>query len=248
MKSALAVLVFAMITRVVAVAEDDGGFHSISEFRAVDPMMVAHIEQENIDDLFDTWDVAKRLANEKRVRLFRRPADREDLGMVYFDLERKPALGTRLGHDLPVIEVPEKGFRSVLKLAADFDNYGDGTMCGFKPGVALLLGDQPEPDLILICCFQCHDIHIVRRPTTEHPMTRVAEVGMSPALERAIFALAQASCPADKELQSFHLENRKRSKTPVTREFFEPSPRDLLNPDYAMESGETAGEAPGAED
>ncbi len=98
----------------------------------------------------------------------------------------QPALGTRLGHDLPVIEVPENGFRTVLKLAADFDNYGDGTMCGFNPGVALLLGDQPEPDLILICCFQCHDVHIVRRPTTEHPKTRVAEVGMSPELERAI--------------------------------------------------------------
>jgi hypothetical protein len=198
-------------------AEDDGGFHSIAEYRAIDPFMISHIGQENIDDLFDTRGVTERLAAETRVRVFRRQEQTDELIMAYWDLERKASLRERLGKQLPTVEVAETAFRPVLALAADFNNYGDRTICGFEAGIAVIIGEE-EPDYILVCCFKCHDIHIVRRPTLDHPMPQVAEVGMSPELEEAVFALARVAYPNDKELQSFRLDERKRSKTPVSKD------------------------------
>ena len=198
-------------------AEDDEGFHSIAEYRAADPSMLSNFGQESIDDLFDTRDVVTRLSAEKRVRLFRKQQETDELFLAYDDLERKSALRARLGKQLPTVEVAEAAFRPVLALAADFNNYGDRTICGFDAGIAVIIGAE-EPDYILVCCFKCHDIHIVRRPTANHPMPQIAEVGMSPELERAIFTLALAAYPDDKELQSFKLAERTRSKTPVSKD------------------------------
>jgi len=197
-------------------AEDDGGFHSIAEYRVGDPSSAFYFDHESIDDLFDTRDVVKRLAAEKRVRLFRKNQDTDGLLLAYYDLERKHSLSERLCKELPTVEVADADFRPVLTLVADFNNYGDKTICGFDAGIAVIIGGE-EPDYILVCCFKCHDIHIVRRPTVDHPMPQVAEVGMSPELERAIFTLARGAYPADKELQSFELAERARSKTPVSK-------------------------------
>lgn len=213
----LAVVAILLCHLCVIAAEDDGGFHSIAEYRAVDPFMMSHIVQENIDDLFDTRGTAKRLAAETRVRVFRRQEQTDELIMAYWDLERKASLRERLGKQLPTVEVAEAAFRPVLALAADFNNYGYKTMCGFDAGIAVIIGED-EPVYILVCCFKCHDINIIRRPTANHPMPQVAEVGMSPELERAIFTLARAAYPNDKELQSFKLEERRRSKTPVSKD------------------------------
>lgn len=212
----LAAVVFLLCQVCANADEDDEGFHSIAEFRAADPSIVSHIGQESIDDLFDTRDVVKRLAAEKRVRLFRKKQESDELFLAYYDLERKSALRERLGKQLPTLEVAEADFRPVLTLAADFNNYGDRTICGFEAGVAVIIGAD-EPGYILVCCFKCHDIHIIRRPTANHPMPQIAEVGMSPELERAVFALALAAYPNDKELQSFKLAERTRSKTPVSK-------------------------------
>ncbi|MGV3661806.1 MAG: hypothetical protein ACO1TE_16590 [Prosthecobacter sp.] len=194
--------------------EDDGGFHSIAEYRAADPAMVAHIPYENIDDLFDTRDAALQLASAKSVRLVRKPSD--TVHLFYTDLEGKASLSERLGKQIPTVELAEADYRPMLKLAADFDNYGDSTMCGFDPGVAVIIGES-EPAFVLVCCFKCTDIHIVRRPTAEHPLPRVSKVGMSPELERTIFSLAQQAYPKDQALQAFKLPDRKRSKTKILK-------------------------------
>lgn len=182
----------------------------------MDLAQVVHLGQENIEDIFDTRGIVTHLAAVKRVRLFRKQVDTDNLNFAYWDFERKGALREQLGEQLQTAELTEKDFRPVLELASDFNNYGDATICSFEPGVAVLIGDD-EPTFILVCCFKCHDIHIVRRPTANHPKPQIAQVGMSPELESAIFGLARAVYPDDKELQSFKLPERKRSKTPITK-------------------------------
>lgn len=212
----LALIAILLCPLLASGAEDEEGFLSIAEHLVGDPSSVSYFAHQSIDELFDTRDVAKRLATEKRVRLFRKPQNTDDLLLAYYDLERKHSLSGRLGKQLPTVEIAEANFRPVLTLAADFNNYGDKSICGFDAGVAVIIGGE-EPDYILVCCFKCHDMHIVRRPTVDHPMPQVAEVGMSPKLERAIFTLARAAYPTDKELQSFKLAERTRSKTPILK-------------------------------
>ena len=216
MKTLHIIIAAVLMCSCSAFAKDDGGFHSIAEYRAGDPNYIAHLEYENIDDLFDTQGIVKRLTQVKRVRIFRRQGETEDLLFAYWELQLKGALRERHGRLLPTIELAEKDFRPILNLASDFNNYGDTSACGFEAGVAILIGDN-EPDFILVCCFKCHDVHIIRRPTSMHPMPQIAEVGMSPELETAIFELMCASYPNDKELQSFKLAKRHRSKTPIEK-------------------------------
>lgn len=196
---------------------DDSGFRSIGEYKKSAPEYIAHIQQESIDDVFDTKNAAETLALTKRVRLFRASDESIEARLGYYELERKTPLKDRLGKDLPTIELSETVFRPILNLAGDFKNYGDEPACGNEPAVAIIIGNV-EPDYILICCFKCHDIQVVRRPTEKHPMPQVARLGMSPELEKAIFDLAQSAFPKDEVLRTFKLPERKRATTPLKKD------------------------------
>jgi hypothetical protein len=213
--AALAVLVCQPCSHAAEDNGDDGGFHSMPEYQAAHLSM--YEDEENIDDIFDTRDLIKRLAAEKRVRLFRQDKEKVEPILSYNDFEHKPSLKEPLGKLRSTIEVAEADLRPVLALATDLNNYGSRAMCGFRPGIALIIGGD-EPDYVIECCFECHDILIVRRPTAEHPMPHVSQFGMSPELEKAVFTLARTAFPDDKDLQAFKLEERTRSKTPLTKE------------------------------
>ena len=144
----------------------------------------------SLDALYHTQDAAARLQTIKRVRLCRRAS---------------------------VVDLSPELFQPLLKLAVDFDNYGGETRCQFVPGVAVLLGGGDEPEYVLICCFKCHDIHVVRRPSADHPKRLTGLATMSPELESTIFELTRASYPNDEELQSFQLEKRVRAKRPYEK-------------------------------
>jgi hypothetical protein len=193
-------------------AEDDGGFHSIREWRTIG--ITPRDDEESADDIFDRTDIAKLLAAAKRVRLVRCPTDEGIDTLSYWNLERKGQVEPKLHTGAKVVELKEVQYRPLMQLLLDVENYGDSTLCGFEPGLAIFIGDD-EPEFIIVCCFRCHDLHVVRRPTATHPMPHVSELGMSPELEKAIFKLAQASFPQDDDLTSFQLPERHRSKTPL---------------------------------
>lgn len=215
--SRLTVFVILLFALPTFAAEDDGGFHSIAEHKAAVPSLKYDLVYDDIDDLFDTRDITGKLAAEKRVRLFRKPEKSEGLDFAYANLELKYPLKEVLGTKLPTVEIAETAFRPALTLATDFNNYGEISICAFDPGVALLVGGD-EPDYILVCCFTCHDIRIIRRPTADHPMPQIAVASMSPELESALFALAREAYPDDKALQSSKLAERIRSKTPIPKQ------------------------------
>ena len=203
-----ALMIFPSASR----AEDDGGFHSLAEFQAVGRW--THVN--DVDELFDRRGIAARLAAVKRVRLARLQAVGDELRYAYQVLEWKGTAREQLAKGWQTKELAEETFRPVLKMASDFNHYGGLTDCGFTPGVAILIGDV-EPDYILICCFTCHDIRIVRRPTENHPLSQVAVAHMSPELEHAIFTLTRASFPDHKDLQAFKFISGERSKTALTK-------------------------------
>ena len=193
-------------------AEDDGGFHTLREWRASGGS--PDQDQETIDDIFDHVGVAKLLASTKHVRLVRCTPDPDLRNVRYWQFERKSTIQPQLHLGVRSVDLQEAQLTPLLKHLADLDHYGDSTICSFEPGVAIFIGDG-EPDFIVICCFKCHDIHIVRRPTATHPMPHVSQLGMSPELEETVFRLAQASFPKDEDLKTFTLTKRLRSKTPL---------------------------------
>lgn len=192
-------------------AEEDRGFHTLRELRA-GGLMVS--EQESIDDVFDHVGITKLLAATKRVRLVRCTSDLEPRNISYWQFESKKPIQPQLSLGVRSVDLQEAQFAPLLKHLGNFDHYGDTTICAFEPGVAIFIGDG-EPVFVVICCFKCHDIHIVRRPTTTHPMPHVSQLGMSPELEETVFRLAQAAFPMDEDLKTFTLDKRHRSKTPL---------------------------------
>ena len=215
----LVIIVVLMLFHSASRAGDDGGFHSLAERRAVGRWV--HVN--DVEELFDRRGIAARLAVVERVRLARLQAVGDELRMSYQTLEWKGALRERLREDWQIKDLSQEAFRPVLKMASDFEHYDDLHDCGFMPGVAILIGDA-EPDYILICCFTCHDIRIVRRPTEDHPLPQVSIASMSPELEIAIFALTQAAFPDHKDIQSFKFVAGDRSKTPLKKPAGPPTP------------------------
>ena len=206
--AALLIIVFTCSSQ----AEDDGGFHSIREWRTIG--ITPRDDEESADDIFDRTDIAKQLAAAKRVRLVRCPPDAAIGTLGYWDFERKGPVLPKLDAGAKVTELKDVQYKPLLKQLLDIEHFGDASLCGFEPGLAIFIGDD-EPEFIIVCCFRCHDLHVVRRPTATHPMPHVSELGMSPELEKAIFNLAQASFPQDDDLKSFLLPERHRSKTPL---------------------------------
>jgi hypothetical protein len=193
-------------------AEDDGGFHSIREWRTIG--ITPREDEESADDIFDRTDIAKLLATVKRVRFVRCQTDPAPDLLRYWDLEKKAPVQPKLHAGAKAVELNDVQYQPLLKQLLDIEHYGDTSLCGFDPGLAIIIGDG-EPEFIVVCCFKCHDIKVVRRPTATHPMPHVSELGMSPELERAIFNLALASFPQEEDLKSFQLPERHRSKTPL---------------------------------
>jgi|GEM_PF-5716958 hypothetical protein len=196
----------------VRAMDDDGGFHTIREWRASGGS--PDRDQESIAEVFDHAGITKLLAATKSVRLVRCTPDQEPPNVSYWQFESKKPIQPQLSLGVRSIELQEAQFTPLLKHLADLDHYGDSTICSFEPGVAIFIGDG-EPEFIVICCFKCHDIHIVRRPTATHPMPHVSQLGMSPELEETVFRLAQTSFPKDEDLKTFTLAKRHRSKTPL---------------------------------
>lgn len=217
----IAVLAIALLnySGALCAAEDDGGFHTIREWRASGGSPVQ--AQENIDEVFDHTGIARLLAVTKRVRLVRCTPDPELRNVSYRQFERKNPIQPQLSLGVRSVELQEAQFTPLLNHLADFDHYGDSTICGFEPGVAIFIGDG-EPEFIVICCFKCHDIHVVRRPTANHPMPHVSEFGMSPELEETVFHLTRAAFPQDEDLKTFTLAKRHRSKTPLASPVWPP--------------------------
>lgn len=207
------VLALALLGLVTAsIAEDDGGFHTVREWRAVG--LSPDTDQESVDDVFGTVGVSAKLTDEVRVRLVRCTSDPELRNLRYLQMEDEHPIEPRLKLGARLSELPKESSRPLVKLLADMDHYGDSTICGFVPGVAILIGPD-EPEFVILCCFKCHDLHVIRRPTKQHPMPHVSRLGMSPELERAVFELSRASFPNDDELKTFTLAERVRSKTPL---------------------------------
>ncbi|MBK8038859.1 MAG: hypothetical protein IPK22_17265 [Verrucomicrobiaceae bacterium] len=201
----MSLALFSFVAGAFAV-EDEGGFHSIKEWQALGTYPDQY--QQNLEEVFDHVAITKILPAAKRVRMVRFTPDTD-----YWDFESKiPVVQMSLG--FRSIELTKTQFSPLLKHLGDFDNYGDSTICSFEPGIAIFIGDD-EPEFIVICCFKCHDIHIVRRPTKTHPMPHVSRLGMSPELEENFFHLAQTTFPKDEDLKNFKLEKLYRSKTPL---------------------------------
>lgn len=195
----------------LAVAEEhDDGFQSISELRKANPRR--WFRESNIDEIFDTRGVAAHFAAVKRVRLFRRLPGSVSDPDIYQYLEGNGPVKTLFSVKSETKELSKSQFRPVLEIAADFEQYGDMTECAFKPGVAVLIGED-EPEIILVCCFSCHEIRVIRRPTSKHPKLQMAVATMSPKLDKAMFDLTLASYPEDTELLSFKQDKAKRSET-----------------------------------
>lgn len=207
---------------------DEGGFRSIAEYRAADPSTVAHIPFQNIDDLFDQKDLIKRFQETPQVRLWRRAA--ADEGKIWYSDFEKVPLDEALIKSPRAVNLTPAQFKPLLDLASDFNNYSDGTLCEFKPGLAVLIGGE-EPEFVLVCCFSCHDVQIIRRPTATQPEVKVANVSMSPELEKTLFELARQSYPEDKELQDFKLAVRQRASTPL-----KPASADMPVDPFAKEA------------
>lgn len=210
----IAILAAALVSfsGCIRAAEDDGGFHTLREWRASGGS--PDQDQESVDEIFDHVGIAKLLAATKHVRLVRCTPDQELRNVSYWQFERKNPIQPQLRQGVRSVDLQGTQITPLLTHLADLDHYGDSTICSFEPGVVIFIGDG-EPHFIVICCFKCHDIHIVRRPTATHPMPHVSQLGMSPELEETLFRLAQASFPKDADLKAFTLTKRHRSKTPL---------------------------------
>ncbi|HSI64586.1 MAG TPA: hypothetical protein VLE43_15765, partial [Candidatus Saccharimonadia bacterium] len=158
----------------------------------------------------------KQLSNVKRVRMLPRPAGEKEEEQLLRKLKENAPLKADLAKMAGVVDVSEELFRPVLRLAADYANYGDGSACWLQPGAIILIGDD-EPDFILYFCFKCHDVVVVRRPNKESPEVFARNYRTSPELEGAVFELAKKMFPGDAGLQKFPLKQRIRSTHPPKR-------------------------------
>jgi hypothetical protein len=215
MKRMFVFIALMVALKLVGQTSEDDGFRSIAEYRASDPNVVAHLEAKTIDDVFGTPDVVKQLSEIKRVRLFRRLSELDESAMSYMDFSTSASLESKLKEPHTIVNVAPAAYQPLLQLTADFNQYSDQTLCVFNPGVALILGDKPE--FIMICCFACHEVCVIRRPTDREPELKEVYFSISPELERAIFDLTLLSYPEDKTLQKFKLKERQRAKTPLTK-------------------------------
>lgn len=193
------------------VAADDL-FYTLEQEKMV---LGADYGPDNIDQLFFTKDIVKKLSGPTRVRMLPRPSD-EEWKALYKVLQHDAPLKERLAKMSGIVELSAEVSRPVLRLATDYANYGDGSACRFLPGAIILIGDD-EPEFILCFCFKCHDVKVVCRPTKERHEVFWPTYRPSPELETAVFELTKKIFPGDTGLQTFVLNERTRSPGPRKR-------------------------------